>query len=139
MAGPGTESRIASLIREFKADVAYALQRLAEDVRQNRKDLVPEEELATLPPRARAILDRYAVVDTLALFYRNRTRSTFSGLFSGLLWIAFFAMLVLELFAHILPEYFPVGQWPRLIIWLYPVLGSALGPLVSRPPRTISE
>jgi hypothetical protein len=119
LTAPRAESRIASLVREFEADVAYAQQHLAENIRRNAKYLVPEEEQGTLPSRARAILDRYAVVDTLALCYRDRTRSTFIHLLA----IAFFAMLVWELFAHILPEFFfPVGAWPRLIVWLYPVL-----------------
>jgi hypothetical protein len=30
-------------------------------------------------------------------------------------------MLAFELFAHVVPEFFPVGARPRLVIWLYPV------------------
>jgi hypothetical protein len=115
---PDAQARIATRIRQFQADVAYAERCLADNIRNNAKYLVPEEEQTTLPARARAILNRYAVVDTLAFRYRDRTRSTFIGLLA----IAFFAMLVLELFAHILPEFFPLGARPRLIFWLYPIL-----------------
>jgi hypothetical protein len=115
LADPDVHSRIVTLIREFKEDVDYAERWLAKSIRTNANHLVPEEEQAPLPPRARAILDRYALVDTLALHYRDRTRSAFIGL----LVIAFLAMLVLELVAHILPEFFQVRA--RLIFWLYPV------------------
>jgi hypothetical protein len=106
---------MAKLIHEFKADVASAERRLPDNIRISAKYLILEEEQKTLPARARAIFDRYAVVDTLALYYRDRTHSVFLVLLA----IAFLALLVLELVAHILPEFFPVGV--RLIFWLYPV------------------
>ena len=117
---PDAGSRIATLIREFKADVACAEQRMAGHLRQNANSLVPAEEQSILPARAKAILDRYAVVDTLASYYRDRTRSTFIGMLA----ITFSAMLVLEIFGHIFaaPDVIPRGERWRLIIWLYPVL-----------------
>jgi hypothetical protein len=116
LAVPGAESRIGSLIREFEADVEYAQQHLSKDVDRNAGYLIPQAEQSALPPRARAILDRYAVVDTLAIFYRDRTSATFFRLLA----ITLIATLVLELFAHILAEFFfPVGARWRLIIWIF--------------------
>jgi hypothetical protein len=113
-AGP----RIAELVREFNADVAHMLDRREGAIDQSRNDLIPEKEVAALPPRARLILDRYAVADALALHYRNRTRTTFIRLLVA----AFLAMLIFEVFAHGLAELFPIGQWPRLVFWLFPIL-----------------
>jgi hypothetical protein len=98
--------------------MVYALRRLPAAVRNSRTGLVPEDEEVTLPLRARAILDGYAVADALALHYRDRTRNTFIGLLAA----AFLAMLIFELFAHCLAEFFDAGKWPRLLVWLYPIL-----------------
>jgi hypothetical protein len=40
----------------------------------------------------------------------------------GLLVAAFLAMLVFELFAHVVAEFFPAGARPRLVFWLYPII-----------------
>src|SRR5258708_3729176 len=118
LADPEAKAAIATLIHEVRADVVYADRCLAENIGNNARRLVPETEHNTLPDRAQAILKRFAVVDTLALRYRDCTYSTFIGL----LVITFLAMLVLELCAHILPEFFHVGARLRLIFWLYPIL-----------------
>jgi hypothetical protein len=111
------EPRIAAIASEFNDDVACALRNMATAVRHSRTTLIPEHEEAALPARARAVLDRFAVADALALYYRNQTRNTFVGLLVA----AFFAMLLFELFAHVVPEFFPPGAPQRLVIWLYPV------------------
>jgi hypothetical protein len=118
LAYSNAKSRIAALARHFQDDVAYAERWFRDEIGNRAKQLVPVEEQSTLGAQARAIFDRYAVADALALRYRDRTRTTFIGL----LGIAFLAVLIFELFAHILPEFFPVGAPPRLILWLYPVL-----------------
>jgi hypothetical protein len=112
------EARIKKIFDEFKADVTDAHRSLKGNIRQSADYLVPEIEQSPLPPRARAVFDRYAVVDALAIHYRDLTNRTFLRLLK----IIFFAMLVLEVFAHIIPEFVPLGQWPRMIIWLYPFL-----------------
>ena len=123
LADPDAKERISKLIREFEIDVAYADQCLNGSIRKSVSHLIPETDHTTLPSRAQAILDRYAVADTLALRYRKRTTS----ISIGLLAIAFFAMMILEFFAHILLE-LPVGAKSRLILWLYPTLWlAALG------------
>ena len=123
LAEPDAKEQISKLIREFEIDVAYADRCLQKSIRRNAAYLIPEAEQSTLPSRAQAILGRYAVVDTLALRYRKRTTS----IFIGLLAIAFFAMMILEFFAHILLE-LPVGAKARLVLWLYPALWlTALG------------
>src|SRR4051812_26275128 len=71
------EPRIVEIVREFNDDVAHALHQQSGVVRQSRDNLIPEQEAADLPQRARLILDRYAVVDALAIDYRDRTRRTF--------------------------------------------------------------
>jgi hypothetical protein len=124
-ADPDAEAQIGNLLREFRRDVAYARRRLAGPIRTGAGYLVPEREWPTLPARARAVLDRYALVDALALRYRGRTRSTFIGLLA----LAFLAMLVLELFAHVLPESFPAGPRLRLVFWLFPALWLGAGGL----------
>jgi hypothetical protein len=113
---------MVAIAREFNDDMVYALQHLPEAVRNSRTGLMPEEEEAILRPQARAILDGYAVVDALALHYRERTRNTFIGLLVA----AFLAMLIFELFAHCLAEFFDAGKWPRLLVWFYPILWVAV-------------
>src|SRR6516162_3803563 len=66
--------RIATLVRDFNQDAIYVLDQRKEAFESSRKALIPDEEAASLPPRALQTLDRYAVVDALALYYRNRTR-----------------------------------------------------------------
>jgi hypothetical protein len=113
------EARIKKIFDEFKADVADAHLGLTENIRQSADDLVPEAEQSFLPPRAQAILARYAMLDTMAIRYRDLTNLTFIRLLK----IIFSAMFVLEIFAHIIPEFLSrVGQWPRMVIWLYPIL-----------------
>jgi hypothetical protein len=114
---PRAEPRIAELINKFNVDVDYALNRLPAKVQASRAALVPENEHAGLSPRAGAILDRYAVVDSLALYYRDKTQSTFILL----IWLAFAAMVVFEGFAHLV---FPFESLMRLhpLFLLYPAL-----------------
>src|SRR5205807_6017949 len=88
------EPRIAALASEFNKDVERALRRMGAAVRRSRVRLTPEAEEATLPAAARAVLDRFAVADALALYYRDRTQLTFLGLLIA----AFLAMVVFELF-----------------------------------------
>lgn len=114
---PKAESRIRSIVDEFKADVADAQKRLSEDIRRSAGYLVPEGDQPALLSRATAILERYAVVDTLAIHYRDLTHLALRRM----LMVIFFAMLVFEFFAHIVPELVPIGGWYRMIVWLYPI------------------
>src|SRR5713226_3890332 len=84
--------RIEELVREFNDEVTFALEQKRGEVDKSREDLIPEQEAKDLPLRARLILDRYAVVDVLALHYRNRTRTTFIRLLA----VTFLAMLIFE-------------------------------------------
>jgi hypothetical protein len=113
-AGPYMAERVVA----FNADVAYALRSLKSAVDQSREYLLSKDEAAALPRRARLIFDRYALVDTLALFYRDRTRNVFMGLLVA----AFTAALIFELFTHLIREYFHHGELPRgLFFLLYPL------------------
>jgi hypothetical protein len=110
-------SRIVELVREFNADVERIQPSHSRAVRQSREYLVPAAEAAELPPRARLVLDRYAVADALAIQYRDQTRGTFVRLLAG----AFFAMLIFEGFAHWFVVIFEPGAWQRLLVWLNPL------------------
>jgi hypothetical protein len=110
--------RIAELVRDCNADMIHALAQREEAVDKSRNDLIPEQDAKDLSLRARLILNRYAVVDALALHYRNKTNTTFIRLLVA----TFFAMLIFELFVHCLVEFFPAGTLPRLLFWLYPIL-----------------
>jgi hypothetical protein len=112
------EPRITKIIHAFNNDVSKALIGMGAAVHASRAGLIPAQDESVLPARARSLLDRYAVVDALALHYRDRTRSTFLGLLVA----AFFAMLTFEVFAHYLAEVIPHGSPLRLVFWLYPVL-----------------
>src|SRR3954447_10354027 len=71
------ELRIRSIFKEFKVDVADAKKRWSKDIHRSARYLVPEKDQLALPPRAKAVLERYAVVDTLAIHYRDLTHLTF--------------------------------------------------------------
>jgi hypothetical protein len=109
---------IGKIAQDFEADVLYAERHLSEKIIANTEVLIPQQDRTTLPPSAQTMLDRYAVVDTLALHFRSRSRSSFIALLA----IAFFAMLILEFFAHILADFSEVGERARLMFLAFPLL-----------------
>jgi len=114
------ESRIAEIVHTFNDDVEFALKRLADQVRQSQRYLIPnvsEREQGGLPPLAQAILERYTVVDTLAIFYRDKTRKTFILL----IWLAFAAMFLLEGFTHLVFHVVPMEGY-RPFFLVYPAI-----------------
>lgn len=86
---------IANSIDRFNSDVRFALTSLASQIAASGRRLVGATEIA-LPAHAKALLDRFTVLDALAIYYRDKTRRTFISL----LWLAVFAMILLEGFAH---------------------------------------
>jgi hypothetical protein len=109
--------RITEVVRDCNADMTRTLEQMKEAVDQSRNDLISEQDAKDLPLRARLILNRYAVVDALALHYQNKTSTTFFRLLVA----TFCAMLIFELYVHCLVEFIPAGTLPRLLFWLYPV------------------
>jgi hypothetical protein len=108
--------RIAGLVVEFNADVARAETELPGELRKSAMYLVPEEDQKSLPPRAAAILQRYAAADALAIRYRNFTHRVFVFL----LVFTLLAMGALEGFAHIVKEIFAEHWWLRLVVCGFP-------------------
>lgn len=109
---------IGKIAKEFAADVRFAERSVQAQIARNAEALIPESDRGCLPPSALAWLNRYAVVDTLALYYRSRHGLTFIVILA----IAFVAMLILEFFAHVLPELSAAGERVRLISLAFPLL-----------------
>ncbi len=118
---------IEESINKFNADVQFALTSLASKIEASREGLVGKGHASTLHARAELLLDRYALVDALALHFQNKTRRTLLTL----LWLALLAMILLEAFAHgvfqlepLLREEGSQFQWlPRLfglylLVWV---------------------
>ena len=63
---------------------------------QSKRYLLSESEEASLPAGAKAVLERYAVADQLAIRFGQKTGRTFRDLFFA----AFFAMTSFELAGH---------------------------------------
>jgi hypothetical protein len=110
-------ARMRSRIDGFRVDAAYARKAFEDKVRKSAHDLIPEDDQDGLSGRSRAVLRRYAVLDTMAMRYRDRTYR----IFLGLLACSLAAMVVLEVFAHVLPEHLPLGAVERRTIWLFPI------------------
>lgn len=113
------EARIKELLEEFRIDVGRACQNLEAKVRKSADEFDPDKKRSALSARDRATFNRYAWVDALAIHYRDLTNRTFRQI----LLTIFSAMLVYELFTHIIPEFVSSpGHASRLVIVLYPLL-----------------
>ena len=110
------KARVATLFREFNDDVEMAEESLGSKVGINTNYLIEASERDSLDPATQNALDRYGVLDTLAIHFRNRTHR----IFVALLITIFSAMVVLESFAHIFGESNPA--FARKIVWLYPAV-----------------
>jgi hypothetical protein len=110
-----TYAHILERMNTFNRDVKRLSQKLGEEIKKSKEDLIPEAKISQLPETARAILDQYAVADTFALHFQKRRRWTLMALF----FIAILAVLSFELYAH----------WLRnpVVLALYPIfLGLAV-------------
>ena len=106
--------RILEQMNTFNDDARRLRTALAGNLTQNRDYVIPEAETPALSERARFILDRYALADTLAQHYKKRRRLTLITLFS----IAVAALLSFEVYAHLIGR-----PW---VLMLYPLsLGGA--------------
>jgi hypothetical protein len=101
----------------FNLDAAELRQRHPDQIVRSKRDLLSEAEEASLPPAARAVLERYAVADQLAIRCRVKTRHAFRDLFVA----AFLAMTAFEIAAHTFPG--DAGRLVRpCVLLLYLVL-----------------
>lgn len=89
-------------IAEWNRDVDMACRDLLADIDKNRDGLLPPQELATVPEAARPWLYRYAVADTLALYFREKLRI----ISRNVIVLALAALLAFEL-AHWLTHWGP--------------------------------
>jgi hypothetical protein len=93
-----TYAHILERMNTFNRDVKRLSQKLGEEIKKSKEDLIPEAKSSQLPETARAILDQYAVADTFALHFQKRRRWTLVFLF----FIAVLAVLAFEVYAHLL-------------------------------------
>jgi hypothetical protein len=107
--------RILEQMNTFNDDARRLSTALAGKLKKNREYVIPESERQVLSDRARLILDRYALADTLAQHYKKRRKLTLITLFA----IAVAAVLSFEVYAHL------IGR--PLVLMLYPLsLGAAV-------------
>ncbi|HXD30972.1 MAG TPA: hypothetical protein VN643_07645 [Pyrinomonadaceae bacterium] len=107
--------RILEQMNAFNVDAERLAAPLAQKVNKNREYVIPELKAASLSQRARFILDRYAMADTLALYFKTIRKRILLLLFT----IAVAAVLSFEIYAHLLGEPF--------VLLLYPLsLGAAV-------------
>jgi hypothetical protein len=108
-------SRILKQMNAFNDDARRLSGSLAGSVKKNREYVIPELKAPSLSPRARFILDRYALADTLAQHFKTIRKQILLMLFA----IAVAAVLSFEIYAHLLGH--PV------VLLLYPLsLGAAV-------------
>lgn len=92
--------RIYARMDKFNYDAVKQMGGLAKEYARNRGYLFPAEKAANLPTPVREQLDRYAVADTLAIFFQQRNERTLRWLYGLVLLAAIF----FGLYAHFLPE-----------------------------------
>jgi hypothetical protein len=107
--------RILEQMNTFNDDARRLSTTLAGKLKKNREYVIPESERSALSERARLILDRYALADSLAQHYKKRRKLTLITLFA----IAVAAVLSFEVYAHLISR--------PLVLMLYPLsLGAAV-------------
>jgi hypothetical protein len=93
-------ARICTRLDAFNRDLADHAAFLASETKKSTDYLFPESETSLLPPSLQTMRQRFAVTDTLAIYFQRRTQSTLNQLF---LLVALLA-LAFDLYAHFFPE-----------------------------------
>ncbi len=101
-------ARVLARVNTFNRDARRLSPRLAEDIKRNRAYVIPEGDLSSLPGTARAILEQYALADTLAMYFQRLRRRTMIALFS----IAMMSVLSFEVYAHLLSKWWVLALYP---------------------------
>jgi hypothetical protein len=98
--GPAVRHPQAEAIRRrvelFNTDAAQLRRTHPRAAIQSKRYLLSEAEEASVPPAAKAVLERYAVADQLAMRYRRKSSHAFRDLFVA----AFLAMTAFEYAGH---------------------------------------
>jgi hypothetical protein len=108
-------NRICGRIDTFNQDVIAQAALLRRKAKNSEDYLFPEPETRRLPPPLQSLHKRFAVADTLAIYFQRLTQRTLSQLFILVLLVA----ISFELYAHL----FPARHW-ILVIYLV-LLGGA--------------
>ncbi len=88
----------------FNQDASNLMPRLAEKLKQSKAYLLDGMDITALPVTLKNSLsryaERYAIADSLALFFKNQSWVTLRFLFG----LVFFAVLCFNTYAHLVPE-----------------------------------
>lgn len=101
-------TRILDRMNTFNRDVKRLSPKLEESIKKNKERVIPEAKTPSLSETARAILDQYAVADTLAIYFQGWRRRTLVTLFT----IAVLAVLSFEVYAHLLGKPWVLAIYP---------------------------
>ncbi len=92
--------RIYARMDTFNRDVLERSDSLAAELVRNRNYLYPEAEAANLPAPVREQLDRYAMADTLAIFFQRRSDRALGWLYR----LVLLAAVSFGLYAHFMHD-----------------------------------
>ena len=93
--------RICARIDTFNQDVTAQTALLQRKAKKSEEYLFPEPETKELPPSLRSLRKRFAVADTLAIYFQRLTQRTLGTLFILVMLVA----ISFELYAHLFPEW----------------------------------
>jgi len=110
-------ARICARLDKFNRDLTDQTAFVAREAKKSEDYLFPESETKTLPPSLQALRKRFAVADTLAIYYQRLTQSTLNQLFIFVLLVA----ITFDLYAH----FFPQRHW-ILAVYLILLAGAYL-------------
>lgn len=111
--------RIYERIDKFNRDALEQASKLASKLEQNKNDILPREEIESLPIALKAMRERYAMADTLAIYFQGRTKKILIALFI----CTFLAAVLLGVYAHI--EYEP--KWLHELVLVCSVFITLFG------------
>jgi hypothetical protein len=92
--------RIYMNMEAFNEDALSLKPVLEQEIEKSMNDLFPMEEAEKLPPMLRTLIARYAVADTLAVYFKELTKSTLNKLFM----LVALAAVSFGIYAHLLGE-----------------------------------
>ena len=110
-------NRICARIDTFNQDVIAQAALLRRKAKNSEDYLFPEPATKNLPPPLRSLHRRFAVADTLAIYFQRLTQRTLGTLFILVMLVA----ISFELYAHLFPEW----HW-LLAIYLLLLAGAYL-------------
>jgi hypothetical protein len=130
--------RMLRCVDTFNRDTVRLKAKLKDDRRESAEWLLPDVNRAGLPESIQSLVTHYAVADSLAIHMRNNARRTLATL----VLVAFVALVLFEIFAHVAVHEFVLlaanlvvvglayalyawaGTIPEPFAWLRAVLGT---------------